>query len=122
MTSKLKALCVLSAALAFFPAFAQQPQRTDEQRLSALENQLASLETRLGVRTTLGAPSSAEISVHNQATAQRIAQLERRLDSLTADVKRIDRQADAAMREASQARRDAMRAQQMARDVASRLR
>jgi septation ring formation regulator EzrA len=124
MSGKSMGLWMLAASLACLPGFAQQPkqQRTVEQRLSGLERQVASLETRLGVRTEPGAPSSAAIAVQKQATAQRIAQLEQRLSSLTAEVKRVERQADAAMRAANQAQRDATQAQQMARDAARRLR
>lgn len=124
MIGKLTGLWLLAASFACAPAFAQQQpkqQRTVAQRLSALEHQVASLETRLGVRTAPGAPSSAEFSVRNWTTAQRIAQLEQRLNSLTVDINRIQRQTEAALRAANQAQRDAMYAQQMARDNASRI-
>lgn len=119
MISKYAILGGASAVLFCLAALAQPPQRSVEERLSTLERQLASLQTQFGVRSTIPR-EPPESAIRAQAVSGRVDQLERRLEALTADVKRIDQQADAAMREAFQAQRRAMLAEQLARDAASR--
>jgi hypothetical protein len=108
----------LLAALALLaPALAQPPAAppTIEQRVTALEKGLASLSTRFGVRESLAAAAPSD-----NGLAGRVAKLEGTLDQLALRLQRVERQADAAARDASQARSDAMAAQQLARDVALR--
>ncbi len=101
------------------PAPAQAPVKppTLEERVTALEKELASVGTRLGVRESLSPNGASE-----RGLEARVANLERTLDRLAMDLQRVERQADAAARDASQARSDAMAAQQIARDAALRTR
>jgi outer membrane murein-binding lipoprotein Lpp len=107
------------ALLLLAPALAQPPVKppTLEERVAALEKGLASLSTRFGVHESVGAGALSD-----SVLAGRVATLERTLDRLAMDLQRVERQADAAARDASQARSDAMAAQQIARDVALRTR
>jgi chaperonin cofactor prefoldin len=118
MISKLTSLSLAFVVLVCANAAAQEPEqpRSVEDRLSALERQVASLQTRLGVRTTVP-QTSPRSAVEAQALSRRVEQLERRLDALTAQVKRVEQQTDAAMREALQAHRQAALAEQLARDA-----
>lgn len=118
MISKLASLSLAFVVLVGADAAAQEPKppRSVEDRLSALEQQVASLQTRLGVRTTVPQTSPGS-AVQAQATSRRMDQLERRLDALSAQIRRVEQQADAAMREALQAHRQATLAEQLARDA-----
>lgn len=109
--------------LAIISTHAQPPteEPTVEARLLLVEQQTASLETRLAARTTFGAGSLAS-SDSGLDASRRIEALERRIETLSADLRRIQQQSDTAMRQASQAQRDAMRAADLARTAASRLR
>jgi hypothetical protein len=110
----------LLAALALLtPALAQPPAKapTLEERVTTLEKELASVSTRLGLRESLAATGASDAGL-----AGRVAMLQRTLDRLAVDLQRVERQADAAARDASQARSDAMAAQQIARDAALRAR
>ena len=114
-----------ATALAAFGALsltsAQEPQRapTIEERIVALERNLAAIETRFGVESTrapdLGGESAAGL-------AARVDAVERSAERLATDLQRIERLADTAARDAAQARRDATAAQQAARDAALRTR
>lgn len=97
-------------------ALAQQPVPLDE-RVAALERMVATLDTRLDIRT---APAPA--GAGDFALTSRIERLEAALDRLTLDLQRVERMADNAMREASDARRSAMSAENAARDAAMRAR
>ena len=98
-------------------ALAQQPVPLDE-RVAALERMVATLDTRLDIRTA-PAPPGAE---RDFALMSRIERLEAALDRLTLDLQRVERMADNATREASDARRSAMSAENAARDAAMRAR
>lgn len=102
--------------------YTQNPEDTltIEQRLTALERQLAGLETRFDARTQFDA--GALPGAPGPETSMRIQQLERRLDSLETDLRRVATQADTALREANQARREAMAAERSARDALNRAR
>jgi len=95
------------------------PPRTPEERITALEKSLATLETRFGLESTRE-PNVGGVS--GVALENRVTALERALDRLATDVQRVERVADMAMRDAANAQRDAMTAQQMARDAALRAR
>jgi hypothetical protein len=114
---KILGTSVAFAALAVFALGVAQPPRTTEERLAALEQGLATLDTRFGLESTrepnLGGASGAALEA-------RVTMLERELDRLATDVQRIERIADTAARDAASAQRDAMTAQQMARDAALR--
>jgi hypothetical protein len=71
----------------------------------------------MGVRDTLAPAAGTDTGF-----ALRIAALERTVDRIGTDLQRIERQADNAAREASQARSDALMAQQIARDAQLRAR
>jgi phage shock protein A len=113
-------LCVSSAS-AQEPAQQREAQPSLEDRVTALEHQLASLETRFEARTTPGVGGAGEPSRYSSISI-RVDQLERSLNRLTNDVQRAQRQADDALRAASQAQRDATAAEQLARQAANRIR
>jgi len=98
-------------------ALAQQPVPLDE-RVAALERMVATLDTRLDIRTA-PAPAGAD---RDFALTSRIERLEAALDRLTLDLQRVERMADNAMREASDARRSAMNAENAARNAEMRAR
>jgi len=110
---------VLAALVLVTPALAQPPTNPPplEQRVTALEKELASVSTRLGLRESLGGNTASDAGL-----AVRVTTLERTVERLTTDLQRVERLADAAARDASQARSDALAAQQIARDAALRAR
>jgi outer membrane murein-binding lipoprotein Lpp len=85
-----------------------------QERLAALEFQIATLDTRLNTRTTVGAASLGS-SESGLAAQIRIDALEREIDDLNRAVRDLSRQVDMARREAAEARREA-------RDAISRIR
>lgn len=102
------------AALLALPALAQQPAArapTLEERITALEASVATLDTRLALdRTRVGDnPGQTDL-----AMAGRVQALERNLDRLTTEVQRVQRVAEDAARAASAAQRTA---EQAARDA-----
>ena len=105
---------------AFLPlAGAQQaPTPTLAERVTALERQVARLDTRFGIE------SATRPGVNQQGgnLVAKVDDLERSIARLAADLQRVQRQADDASRTANQAARDAQTAQQMARDAAMRAR
>jgi len=115
--TKLTRACAGVAVLAAVCAASAQDPPTEltlEERIAALESRVAGLETRFELRDTLAGGAGGG----SAAAAARIVQLERSLELLAADLERVERQADTALREALQARRDAIAAQQVARDAA----
>jgi hypothetical protein len=110
-------LAATVSALVQSLALAQEPVPLDE-RVAALERMVATLDTRLDIRTA-PAPAGPE---RDFALTSRIERLEAALDRLTLDLQRVERMADNAMREASDARRSAMSAESAARDAAMRAR
>ena len=106
------ALAVLATGSAQSPA--REP--TLEERVLAIERNVASLSTRFELRETARAPGG------DAALAARVDELERTVNRLATDLRRIESTADNALREASQARRDAQDAQREARDAAMRVR
>lgn len=95
----------------------QESELTIEQRVGTLESVTASLETRLNARTSFGAGSLASSDRGIEVTT-RLDALERRVDGLQADLRRLERQAEAALRLAGEAQREAARATGLARDAA----
>lgn len=88
---------------------------TLEQRVAALEREVARLDTRLDNRTIgRGQPGAGDVSV----LVRRIDQLERSIGMLRSDVARIERSAEAAQRIASDAQRRAAAAENAARSGA----
>jgi hypothetical protein len=121
MSSKLvnaMAVAIIAGALA---ASAQEPRQplTAEERIVALERQLASLETRFGLESTRPPNLAGETPA---GLAARVDAVERSVERLASEVARVARVADNAARDASQAQRDASAAQQAARDAALRAR
>jgi hypothetical protein len=106
------ALCAAILLTAW--AFAQQPRTpTLEERVTALESSIATLDTRLErERTRVGDnPGQTDIGLSG-----RVQTLERNLDRLMTDLQRVERTAEdaartanAAQRTAEQAARDALR-------------
>jgi len=109
----------LASLSALALALAQQRPLTTEERVSALESALATLETRFGLASTRQPTIGGELGVALEA---RVTTLERSLERLTVDVQRVERVAETAMRDASAAQREALSAQQLARDAAMRAR
>ena len=103
------------------PAAAQPPSPvpTLDERVTNLEGDVASIETRFGVQSARPTDFGGESGL---ALAARVDALERTLGRLQSDLQRIERLVDAATREAAQARRDASAAQNAARDAALRSR
>ncbi len=99
---------LFGVAVCFLPAgYSQTPgvPLTVEERLTSLESQLATLDTRLNTRTTASAGTIRSNEV-DPATRSRIDALEREVSSLTREVGDLSRQVAAAQREASAARRE----------------
>jgi hypothetical protein len=120
MTGKLRNLITVSilvSAAWTVGAQDQQSEPTLEDRLAALEMTVTRLEARLDLNRTFDDTSGERVTMSSRVTA-----LERSLDRLLGDIQRVERQSDTAFREAMQARRDALTAQQLARDAANRLR
>ena len=108
------------AAVSVLALAAAQPRTpTTEERVTALESALATLETRFGLESTRQPNLGGESGLALQG---RVTTLERSLERLAADVQRVERLAETAARDAGAAQRDAMTAQQMARDAAMRVR
>ena len=82
---------------------------TIDERLATIEFQLATLDTRLNTRTTVGAGSLGS-SESGLAAQIRIDALEREVDILSRAVRDLSRQVDTARREAAEARREARNA------------
>jgi hypothetical protein len=101
---------------------AQEPLRapTLQERVAALEASVATIETRFGIESAR--PRDLGIGESGAALAGRVDALERSLERLVGDMRRVEQLADSAAREAAQARRDATAAQQAARDAAMRAR
>jgi hypothetical protein len=118
MGTFVRCLAICAAASLALPTLAQQPldrQRapTLEERVTALEASLATLDTRLQLeRSRVGDdPGQTEL-----ALTGRVQNLERLVERLTIDVQRAQRTAEdaaraagAAQRTAEQASRDALR-------------
>jgi hypothetical protein len=121
MSSKHIFMAAVAAAAMVTIAEAQAPQRplTVEDRVAALERQVATLDTRFGVSN---AAQPGGIGDRDYALSSRIDQLQQAVDRLATDIQRVERLADNAARDASQAQREAMYAQQAARDAANRIR
>lgn len=117
MTFRRLALAI--ACCVFLPiAGAQQsPTLTLAERVAALERQVARLDTRTGIESA----TRPAVTVQAGNLVARIDALERSVASLGAYLDRVQRQADDALRAATQAQRDAQAAQQTARDVAMRV-
>jgi hypothetical protein len=103
-------------------ATAQEPLQgpTLQERVAALEANVATIETRFGIESTR--PRNLGNGETGVALAGRVDALERSLQRLAGDLMRVEQLADNAAREAAQARRDATTAQQAARDAALRTR
>lgn len=101
--------------------FAQDDENepTTEARVTRLERELASLETRFEARTTPRA-DTGEGAARGITLDTRITALERRVAELSTDLTRVERQAAAALRRADQAGRDAKAAEQVAREAGLR--
>jgi hypothetical protein len=92
--------------------YAQPPaEQPIGERVAALEREVARLGTRTDLREAASSPAAA-----TQLSA-RIDEIERAVTRLTADLQRIERQADSALREATAAQRTAQDAQRLARDA-----
>jgi hypothetical protein len=109
----------LAAIAGFALAFAQPRPPTTEERVTALESALATLETRFGLESSRQPTVGGESGL---AIQSRVTTLERSLERLAVDIQRVERLADTAVRDAAAAQRDAMTAQQIARDAAMRVR
>jgi hypothetical protein len=119
---------VITACVAALGVVAQSAQaqdagdrRTIEERVQLLERAIASLDTRLELRT---APGGAPVPAPGELARleARIIQLEQAVDRLGLALERAERQTESAAREAAQARRDATNAERMARDASTRAR
>jgi uncharacterized protein DUF3359 len=118
MTFKLSTLAATGAALALLTlAGAQEPRQPVEERIGALERAVATLDTRLGLRSAAEPVGSAD---RDYALTARVDSLQTSIDRLANDIQRVERMADNAMREASEARREAMNAERTARDAMMR--
>ena len=102
-------------ALLALPALAQQPPGprapTLEERVTALESSIATLDTRLERERTRVGDNPGQTDL---ALSGRVQTLERNLERLTTDMQRVERMAEDAARAASAAQRTA---EQAARDA-----
>lgn len=114
MSLSTRYFAVFVAALLSSWALAQQPRApTLEERVTALEASVATLDTRLERERTRVGDNPGQTDL---ALAGRVQALERNLERLTTDVQRVQRLAEdaaraanAAQRTAEQAARDALR-------------
>ena len=114
MSLSTRCFAVFVAALLGSWALAQQPRApTLEERVTALEASVATLDTRLERERTRVGDNPGQTDL---ALAGRVQALERNLERLTTDVQRVQRLAEdaaraanAAQRTAEQAARDALR-------------
>src|SRR5262245_57707845 len=108
MNISIRPFAFLAAALLAFPALAQQPPGprapTLEERVTALEASLATLDTRLALeRSRIGDnPGQTDL-----ALSGRVQALERNVERLTTEMQRVQRIAEDAARTASAAQRTA---------------
>ena len=115
-------LTIAALAVAALAA-AQEPPRappTLQERVTALEAGVATIETRFGLQSLR--PGSLGTGESGVALAARVDSLERSLERLASDLQRVERLAENAARDAMQAQREATSAQQAARDAAMRTR
>jgi hypothetical protein len=117
MVAKLSTLAAIVAALVLLTFAGAQPQQTVEERIGMLERAVATLDTRLGLRTAAEPVGSAD---RDYALMARVDSLQTSIDRLGNDIQRVERMVDNAMREASEARREAMNAERTARDAMMR--
>ena len=114
MSTTFRLFAFFAAVLLGLPALAQQPpQRTPtlEERVTALESDVATLDTRLGLARSRAGDDAGQTET---ALAGRIQALERLVDRLSVDLQSVQRTADAAQRSADAAQRTA---EQAARDA-----
>jgi hypothetical protein len=108
-------LVFVAAALSASLALAQEPIRprapTLEERVTALESSVATLDTRLGLARSRIGDDAGQTEL---ALSGRIQALERLVDRLSVDLQRVQRTADDALRAADAAQRTA---EQAARDA-----
>ena len=102
-------------------SYTQEPNNDTEDRIRALEAAVATLDTRLGTRTTAGA-GSLDTSVAGLSAQRRIDDLARQVENLTRQVASLQRQVEQAGRDASSAIREAEAARRDARDALMRAR
>lgn len=123
MNMTLRCSLAIAALTVATLAVAQEPLRaapTLQERVTALEANVATIETRFGLQSSR--PGNLGTGESGVALAARVDRLERSLEQLAADVQRAARLAENAARDAAQAQREAQSAQQAARDAASRTR
>jgi len=114
MSIATRCFALFAAALLTSWALAQQPRApTLEERVTALEANIATLDTRLERERTHVGDNAGQTDL---ALSGRVQALERNLERLTTDMQRIQRMAEdaaraanAAQRTAEQAARDALR-------------
>lgn len=115
MATFVRCFAVLASTSLVSLALAQQSpsQRapTLEERVTALESGLASLDTRFGLQRSRTGDDAGQTEL---ALSARVQTLERMVDRLVADLQRVQRAADDAARTAGAAQRTA---EQAARDA-----
>ena len=110
---------LIAALLASAPLLAQEPTPSLEERLLALERQVATLDTRLAAVSTVGSGSLASSEAGLRAQA-RIDRLERTVVDLSSEVRRLTGQLESVRRDTDAAQRTARNALTTANRAASR--
>jgi GAF domain-containing protein len=95
------------------------PELTLERRVRQLEQSLSMLNSQVRSRTDVSGPEDRTTRDFNLET--RLDNIERQVQQVNNSVMDLQRQISDAARAASQAQNDAMLAQQIARDVQSRI-
>ncbi|HXS80303.1 MAG TPA: alanine-zipper protein [Gammaproteobacteria bacterium] len=115
MSTFVRCFAFFAAALPASLALAQEPIRprtpTLEERVTALESSIATLDTRFGLARSRPGDDAGQTEL---ALSGRIQALERTVDRLSVDLQRVQRTADDALRAAGAAQRTA---EQAARDA-----
>jgi len=112
MVISTRCFALFAATLFTSWALAQQPRApTLEERVTALEASIATLDTRLERERTHDGDNAGQTDL---ALSGRVQALERNLERLTTDMQRVERMAEVAARAANAAQRTA---EQAARDA-----
>ncbi len=118
---RLRFVLAFVICLIFSVGHAQDTNNDIEDRLRAIEAEVATLDTRLATRTTSGS-GSLDTSVAGLSVQRRVDDLARRVEDLSRQLTTLQRLVEQAGRDAASATREAQAARRDARDALMRAR